>query len=374
MATRSYSASLAITSLGMVSSAGRDVATACAAIRAGMSRPQDVDSLPLLDEDTCEESNLSAHPVLGFSEGFVLAGCWIRLALAALDDLADYGRLPSPEDHGFWQRTGLLVAVPVLPEKRFGEGGDDRVALRESYLLPLVGLWGRPLAPGALGLVEGGNAAALIALKQASADLAGHVIDRAIILAADSYLDDLSLDWLRATRRLKTPDNPVGLAPGEAAACVLVERSDVARGRGARLEGLVRAAAVGREPKAFVQGEMSLGETLAPLMRACIEQTGRPLPLRGQLIADLNGEPWRAQQLGAALTKTSAALAVAGVACPATSLGDTGAASGAVALCCAIRALVRGYSAGPVLTLSSCVDGHVGVACLDRPGTAGKEP
>jgi 3-oxoacyl-[acyl-carrier-protein] synthase-1 len=216
-----------------------------------------------------------------------------------------------------------------------------------------------------MALVAGGNAAVAFALQQAMASLASGPIERAIILAADSYLDALSIEWLRDNRRLKTPENPVGLAPGEAAACILLESAAVARRRGARTEGVVRALAVGQEPRAFVKGEMSVGETLAQLLKSCAEQTKQPPPFTTHLIIDLNGEPWRAQELGAALPRVAQVWKPGRLLCPATSLGDTGAASGAVGICYGIRSMVRGAVAGPLLVVSSCVDGHVGVTCLD---------
>jgi 3-oxoacyl-[acyl-carrier-protein] synthase-1 len=353
-----------VTGLGAVTSVGREVVGACAALRAGISRPRELSWFSLLDEHAHVESAVVGHPVDGFTEGFAITGAWIRLALGALDDLVSYAALPGPEDEAFWRATGLFVGAPEMPAARFGEGGDDIAALSDAYLERVVALWRRPLDRSALRIVPGGNASAMFALQAAAAVLAEGTVERVIVLCADSYVDHFSVSWLAEQRRLKGPDQPTGLAPGEGAACVLVEAPNVAERRGGRVEGVLRGVATGREAKAFVSGELSLGDALGRALRECLAQARLPPPFRGAVIADLNGESWRAQELNGALTALADVVRPASQVYPASSCGDTGAASGPLGLCAAVRALARGYAAGEVLVVSSSAEGPVGVACI----------
>jgi 3-oxoacyl-[acyl-carrier-protein] synthase-1 len=153
--------------------------------------------------------------------------------------------------------------------------------------------------------------------------------------------------------------------PGEAAACVLLESEPVARRRSARVEALLVAAASGQEPNHFFSGEVSMGVALGDAIAQVIPQGA---PFTGDLFADLNGEPWRAYELGCARVRLSQFLSESvRMVLPAASLGETGAASGLVALCAAVRSFVRGYGhAGQALISSSSEHGHVGALHLAR--------
>lgn len=352
---------IAVTGLGMITAVGNDARATCAAIRAGIARPRELPSMVVLDTETCEESLVVGHPVEGYSEGFALAGAWVRLALGCLDDLARSASLPAPEDATFWARTGLLVVTPAHLVRRFGEGADDDAALRAAYLERLLELWGRPIPPASAALVSGGKAGVVVAVEQARAALTGQVADRVIVLAADSYLDDLSLSWLSEAARLKSEENPVGLAPGEAAAAFLLELEPAARRRRARVEAFVSSVAAAREERAFLAGETSQGEALGDAIRRCLLEAGGGSAFDGDLVSDLTGEAWRANELACATVRALDLVRGARWVHPASSLGDTGAASGVISVCVAARALARGYARGRrALVVASSEDGLVG--------------
>jgi 3-oxoacyl-[acyl-carrier-protein] synthase-1 len=92
-------------------------------------------------------------------------------------------------------------------------------------------------------------------------------------------------------------------------------------------------------------------------------------PIAGDVYIDLNGETWRAAELGGALaTLGQGALGVHRIHAPAASVGDTGAASGALAIACASQAFARGYSSGPKSwVISSADQGQISVACVESP-------
>ena len=58
---------LAISSLGMLTAVGRDVVASCAAVRAGITCPSDLDALPVLDDDDEEPAILKGHAIRDYT-------------------------------------------------------------------------------------------------------------------------------------------------------------------------------------------------------------------------------------------------------------------------------------------------------------------
>jgi 3-oxoacyl-[acyl-carrier-protein] synthase-1 len=172
------------------------------------------------------------------------------------------------------------------------------------------------------------------------------------------------LAWLHERGRLKTGDSPVGLRPGEAGACILLESDAAARRRGAEILAYVAGTAQGEERASLFSGEVNLGAALGAAIASVWPE---PAEAELDLLADLNGEEWRARELAGARARLGARLARAHLILPAMSLGETGAASGAVGVCLAVRAFVRGYHhGGQALVTSSAEHGHVAAIRLAR--------
>src|SRR5687767_13853597 len=107
-----------VSSLGMVTNLGRDVRTACAAARAGISRFAPLDEFTTYDPDLLEAPVIGG-PITGFTDGFAATGAFVRLAQTALDDLIAYGALPPKENEKFWRGTGLVWCLPEVTFERF---------------------------------------------------------------------------------------------------------------------------------------------------------------------------------------------------------------------------------------------------------------
>ena len=128
---------LAVTGMGMVTSVGRTAGAACAAIRAGISRPRGMASFTVLDDETQEPLTVTGHPVRGYTEGFTGAALWLRLAGGAVEDLLGSAGLPGAADTIFWRRTGLLVVTPTPGGSRFQMDSEEPGLLEGSLLRPL---------------------------------------------------------------------------------------------------------------------------------------------------------------------------------------------------------------------------------------------
>lgn len=344
-----------ITGLGLTTSIGWDVTTACASLRAGLTRPAHTE-VSVEDDDEMDSTPVVGHPVVGLTDGFWGPARLARLGGRAVEDLIAYARIGDAPTR-FWQRTGLWLAASSA---RY----DELEVIDEVVQRELAGmLW--PAAtprPGAITVCLRGHAAALHAAAEASRAIEARELDRALVLGVDSLLDPEHLEGLLADDRLKWGDNPVGLMPGEAAGAFLLESWAEARARQARVEGVLEGLASASGPAQGTSDRPAYGRALADaLMRT---NAGRAHVQ--DIYVDLNGEESRARDWGHALVRLRGhGVSVARTRIPAVSLGDTGAASGAIAVCAAVRSHVRRYARGPeVLICSSSEDGEVRTGCV----------
>ena len=354
---------MVITASGMICSVGWDTATACAAIRAGLSRPVDIEGFELLDEITSEPSALLGHPISGYTDGFVPPGLWNRLAEGALLDLLETANPPTT-DHAFWDECGLVLVTPMVDEERFQVVSSvPPDTIRGTILRYLKTELALSLDPSRTVLICGGHAAGIAAFGHAQELLGLRGVERVLLLALDSYLDPFSLEWLANSDRLRTPDCPVGLAPGEAGAALLLETAASAKRRNAFQQATVAAVATAREGGHFLSGGRQHGVEQARVLEQVV--AGRA-PFQGQIVSDLNGEEWRAYEIGCAMSRIPGLLHPQHqLLAPFESTGDTGTASTLVATCIAIRSFERHYNPqGQTVVLGASEDGEVAAALL----------
>jgi len=360
--------------MGMVASLGFDVATCCAAARAGLSRAQPLLAYPVRTA-TGEDVGLSCHTVPIATDGF--EGDWrlLRLATLALRDLDQ--REPWLKDAA---RSGCYLSLPPtprvpvdaadpkasLPQGEAPDDADEPAAAPPDPWQRAESLWARAAAPlkwravpPLRHLALSGHTGFLRALEQASRDLVAGLVDVAIVGGVDSLIDTDFLNWLEATQRLKTPNAPAGVQPGEAAAFLLLESDAHASARGAGARAALRGLAFGQEPHLMGADDPPTGKALA----SALHEAMRGIRFKHQLplwvLSDHTGEPYRAMDWGSAAVHLEAAhkaQVVGAMSFTAASFGDTGAASGAIALCMAASAFERGYAAAPIAALVSCAD------------------
>lgn len=351
---------LAITGLGMVSSVGHDMVTACASLRAGLTCPAPVDFEVPSDEGPGNVP-LTGHPLRGITEGFQGMGRYLRMAVHAVDDLVHQAGLARVRP-GFWEECALYVG---LSRTRNEEIDFYDEILEEQLAASIVEHSELAIPVTRQRVLFHGHASALWALHDASEAMARGRCERALIVGVDSLLDSDALEALYAEDRLKTPMKPRGLMPGEAAAAFLVEPVMDARRRHAVIPCLVEGVQAAREPAARAASARSSGLALSEVIDKLLASGVSVSAIYG----DLNGEDARAQEWGNTLVRLSAAqlLSRATQHWPAASLGDTGAASGTISVVAGARALMRGYALrGDVLVWSSADSGEVAAVLLRR--------
>lgn len=355
-----------VTSLGMVSSVGLDVITACASIRAGLRRPKVVSQF-MVDSGEFEEAPLTAYPVSPFADGFTGSGKWLRLAVECLRDLVRYGNLPDIQHPGFWQRTALIATGPYLNDDRYGWADDtDGTVLHGTYLHPLLDAMQWPLSKPLCSMVCRAHAAFAHAVLRATQHIEQKQVDRIVILGADSYIDTETVRWLQEHHRLKDGASPSGLIPGEACAAILLEDEALAWQRGARIEARLGHVEVAQEDCEFNGDKVGSGAKLTECIVSVAKQTAQQ-PFVGDLHLDLNGERWKSAWWGNAQIQMQrhvdfnrGRLIFSG-----ESLGETGAASGVAAICCAVRSFQRRYASGNTSLICGLSDhGEIGALAM----------
>ncbi|MCY1047538.1 hypothetical protein OV208_39935 [Corallococcus sp. bb12-1] len=356
---------LALTGMGMLSTLGDDVVSSCAALRCGMARPAPL-RFDVYSEDEEEGvARVVGHPLQGLTNGFEGLGLYTLMAAHALGDLVRYAGLDRG-DRAFWSATAVFLC---LSRPRMEELGPVFEALLGERLVPAV--LAELELPGVAGpgrRFMSGHGSVLEAVHVAGQVLHEGRVKRVIVLAVDSLVGGDDVMWLAQRGMLKTPERPVGLMPGQAAAALLLEGETEARRRGARMEAFIDAVHVGMEPDNRERRSSGSGLGLAEVLTRTLG--GRRVVL--DAYGDLNGQDARAREWGSALVRLSGTHDLpTAPRCPALSLGDTGAASGAIAISAAARSFVRGYARGTeVLVWSSSDTGEVASALVlqgDRP-------
>jgi 3-oxoacyl-[acyl-carrier-protein] synthase-1 len=343
-----------VEAMGMASCLGPAV-PACAAFRANLRQPSPAleTQLALPGDEVPQPLTVCALPVATF--GFTGVGRLVALTCEVLKDLGNRVDLETLGTDG-----GLYLALPDPWTRGLDLGEPDDTASRrievlgtrvlETSLRNLGLSWKGPRR-----FFGGGNVAFAQALHVAHAELLRRGLRACVVMGLDCLVEEPTLQALADENRLKTPDQPVGLTPGEAGAALLVTPD----GPGAVSRVVLHGVRLGQEPHPRGSDRPSDGRALAECAGEVLAAAGavHTAPL---LVSDHNGEEVRAREWGMALLRLrelDPALATPPTWYPAIGFGDVGAATGAIATCVAARALQRGYApSSHCLILSSADD------------------
>jgi 3-oxoacyl-[acyl-carrier-protein] synthase-1 len=243
---------------------------------------------------------------------------------------------------------------------------------RPEHLEPaLVGALKLYPSIAAVTLLPRGHAAGLLALETGVNHLAGDRGEFCLVGGVDSYLAPDTLRWLEDNGQLHSQNNAYGFIPGEAAGlCLLATRAAAARRR-LRSFARVMSVASGRETNVIKSDAVCLGRGLTDVFRKAIGGLPSEADRIDDVVCDLNGEPYRADEYGFAGTRLARRFRdFSEFRAPAECWGDVGAAAGALHLGLVAAGAARGYSRGlHCLVWGSSEGGDRGAAVL-RPEPA----
>lgn len=318
---------------------GRSLAASVAAVRAGLAR---LIADPVLRDER-------GKPVVTARAGWLpeeITDRVVRLARpAAFEAMAVLHNTPRRRVHAY---------VGVASSQREGRPDSLDAALRRCIGEAVA----RTGKLDHLELIPADHAAGLFALHRALEHLSSHREDVCLVGGVDSWLDEDSIAALDASGRVRTGRHRFGFTPGEAAAFLVVAAPDN--------PDAPALASIAATATSIEKAEVNTGEALTRCFRtvlsslACAERAERA-------VGDLNGEPWRADELGMSLVRCGAKVARGNtIISPVASWGDVGAASGPLGVGLVVAAMKRGWGATPALVWASSVNGERGAA-LVRP-------
>jgi 3-oxoacyl-[acyl-carrier-protein] synthase-1 len=358
-----------ISGIGMITSVGRSYPDSCASIRAGIVRPHAVDDYLLVEEDTQGQTPLIGHAIQGVSEGFFAAGLWVRLTRLALEELLKSANAPTADDVGFWNKTALLSVTPDPNHPRFDCDEDLGKDFAKNHLLKIVvSQLALPVSEVNMFSVQAGYAGLFRAISSARAPLESGRFERVIVLSVDSLLDDVTLAWLDVNDRLKSPARASGLAPGEAAVVLMLEREETCLRRSVKPLAAVAGVGFHASEKSETADSAKRGKALSQSIRQALSSAGVPAPFAGDAVTDLNGEVWKALEYAGARMHLKDILSDdLQFEIPCASVGDVGSAMAGVNLAFATWSFARNTARSHYsLVTAVCDSGDTGAVCLSR--------
>jgi 3-oxoacyl-[acyl-carrier-protein] synthase-1 len=341
-----------VVGIGARTSVGMGAPASAAAVRAGIAG---FNEHPFMIDRAGETMVVAMAP-------YVEAGMSIRDRLLAL-------ALPAAREalSALGGKVGRVPAIPVflgLPPARPGLPGG---LVREVVDHLGASLRGR----GSTGTVDAtptGHSAGLIALERAWRLLRDGGAEFCLVGGADSYLEPETLGWLEDCDQVHGAglrNNAWGFIPGEAAGFCLLASASARRRYELRGGCRVLAVAIAEESNLIKTDSVCVGRGLSEAVKRVL--TALPPGARvDQVICDMNGEPYRADEFGFTLARTSERF-VSGsdFLAPADCWGDVGAASAPLFIGLAAAAGQRGYAKGPhYLIWTSSEGGQRGSALL----------
>jgi 3-oxoacyl-[acyl-carrier-protein] synthase-1 len=351
----SLAVDIGIVGVGAVTPVGLDAASSCAALRAGISGMQRVETLKVEGGEFATVAVTGGRvPTEWFTGGPAEDWEWPG------HERVDIQPPPAPEtlvapDH----RRLIELCRPAAREALAHAFPDGALAERLGIYLGLD--IHEPEGTGDLVLddltewlgvepttrlaVPKGRASSLLALAQAVDDLVSGRVEAALVGGVDSLIRTPALERLRRAHAIKTPAEPNGIVPGEAAAFLVLEARTRSADRGVPALVEVLSVGVSEEPTAGSQ-DPNHGRGLTNALRSAVEEAGG-LEAIPHVVCDLNGDRYRAMEWSMASIRVLGHLHGEGTLHhPADCIGDSGAASGA--LCCvwAATAFQNDYAQG----------------------------
>lgn len=239
----------------------------------------------------------------------------------------------------FSAKLPLILAMPEATrpddDHRYGLAFVDALAAKSRRLIDLQ----------RSSVVRAGNAGFAMALE-----MGVHLLQKApvgpnpsavVVGGVDSHHHEGMLHWLDANHRLHARGTENGMVPSEGAGFVLLVRTGAKLPKAMANEtslGCLRAVCTGRE-QSVLDGGPNLAKCLTDVVQHLVERAG-PLPW---VLTDSNGErhrtrEWMQVTMRQTLAKNAIQLLVA------QTLGDTGAAAGALSLAIACTYFTTGVA------------------------------
>lgn len=310
---------------------GLSAPTSAAAVRAGIA----AFSKHLFMVDKAGEPMIAARaPYL--ADDIVGAERFLQLAIPAVRDALTSLTLLT-------RATQSISVVIGLPTRR--PGLSETIGTR--LAANLEGVIKEYCRISEIDAIYSGHSAGLMAIEVGCRKIQDGSRDFCLVGGVDSYLDPETLVWLDERDQLRSGSNRWGFVPGEAAGFCLLTSKEASERYG--LADLVRVVGVatGREENVIKTETVCIGRGLSEVVQRVLCALPPKIKI-DQMICDMNGEAYRADEFGFTMARTSERFVDAvNFLAPADCWGDVGAASGPLFLSLVSEAGLKGYSKGP---------------------------
>jgi 3-oxoacyl-[acyl-carrier-protein] synthase-1 len=316
---------ICIVGVGAVTAVGLTAPSAAAAVRAGIAG---FGEHPFMIDRQGEPMIVAMVPNLG--NGSSGGDRFGQLAAQALREA-----LLPVERHR--RDLGSIAMFVGLPPQRPG-----RPAELERQMVETLGRVG---GTGSVECISTGHSAGLMALEAAARKVTANPSGFYLAGGVDSYLQPETLEWLEGNDQLHGGPNAYGFLPGEAAGFCLLCSQQAAERFHLRVIARVWTAATAREKNLIKTDTVCLGKGLTEVFQKVFAELSSPAEKIDHTICDMNGETYRADEYGFAVSRLSTRFVNAsGFVAPADCWGDVGAASGPLFVNLVVAAGQRGYA------------------------------
>ncbi|MDX8490256.1 hypothetical protein RFN29_01565 [Mesorhizobium sp. VK22B] len=319
---------LYVSGAGAVTAAGLNARQTVAAIRASMSA---------FEEKILSEPFGAVQIVARIPTHYQLRqtdGQWlVNMAARAIREALQSGT-----------RAAEATAILLTPPEGFrGHPAYDDIAPR-SFLAAVTLATGEKFHPASRAL-DGGAAASVGLLERAAELMEQNGVQQVLLGGVDSLVNEADLARLGQAIRLKGADNAQGMVPGEAAAFVRLTREPEGPvGFNAAIHGVGLA----QEKDSVLSDRYSQGRALLSALRDAVNGSGLSEGDINFVVSNSNGERYSGwEQLIARPRFYRTRREVLPTAYPAMTIGDVGAAGGAITLILAADSLLKDYAPGP---------------------------
>jgi hypothetical protein len=342
---------LNILSCSAITAVGLDAFQTCAAIRARVSGLRAC--VPLTPpQEPLIAGKIPTHSTLRRSDHDWL----INLGCRGLSEVI-------PEDAKS-SRLGIVLNLPEPFRQHPGIPNGSALELIASIESRLHMQFIRKIA------LEEGGGGSILALAYADQMLNRGEVDFCVVGGIDSLINGKDINRLRGSHRLHEPENPEGFVPGEGTAFILVSRH-IGRGSLATIVGLGSAM----ESDSVLSDRYSQGAGLVDAMRQAVRDSGLTEANISFRVSTLNAEHYAAWEAAIAVPRFyKSRRERLPVWYPSTGIGDSGAASGALALVVATLAIAGGYAPGPYAMCEASSAHGLRAACLIGPAAGVEIP
>jgi len=320
-----HKSQICIVGIGAVTAVGLTAPSAAAAVRAGIAG---FGEHPFMIDRQGEPMIVARVPGLE-DQPQAINRCTALAVPAAREALSPWNTARNPK--------GKIPLFFGLPPKRPGRAAD-----LENHFADALG---RETGIGSIECISTGHAAGLMALEAGCRKIVNGSAEFCLVGGVDSYLEPETLEWIEANDQLHCGLNANGFLPGEAAGFCLVCSQPAAERFNLKVLARLWTVATAREHNLIKTDTVCLGKGLTEVFQKVFSQLPSATDRIDRTICDMNGETYRADEYGFAVSRLATRFVSASdFVAPADCWGDIGAASGPLFVSLVIAAGQRGYA------------------------------